>query len=282
MATAGRTHQTFGSDERIFDPECNEETIDDFLFINKPSQLCISDGISWIRVLGPDYRKTHWVQTCDVDELTSSFKKLTHNQSTTSSDEDAAASDEDEKGGVSQNEIFSLDEELTSGKWMIFPKRDYVDNIWGKVAKATVSGKLGKGATMAKVAPVGENEDVSSYIAVYTPDYRNKAQVFDVEKKMRDIGIKGRLKYKPDINTKTGVYRNNEHKVKPSIYETTDEHSPTSGYHGKGGYRERGGYREGDGYRERGGYRKRGGYRGRGRSNGSRGYQGRDERNGGY
>ncbi|XP_071961843.1 UPF0696 protein C11orf68-like isoform X2 [Antedon mediterranea] len=219
MATAGRTHQTFGSDERIFDPECNEETIDDFLFINKPSQLCISDGITWIRVLGPGYQDAQ--TNYDVDHLAASLQKLTtaqQSQATLNQEETS----EDDEIAITQDEINSLDEELTSGKWMIFPKRDYVDHIWGKIAEATVSGKLGEGATMAKVAPVGDNEE-SSYIAVYTPDYRNKAQVYEVERKLRDIGIKGTMKYKPDINTKTGVYRHNNYKMRPSIYVTYDK-----------------------------------------------------------
>ncbi|XP_033102891.1 UPF0696 protein C11orf68 homolog isoform X2 [Anneissia japonica] len=192
------------------------------IFCRLISRQC-NDGIRWIRVLGPKYHETHGSQTCDVDELAASFQRLTHNQRLSTPPQDEGSDDDGVK--LTQTDINSLDEELTSGKWMLFPKREDVDDLWSKIARATVTGALSDGATMAKVSPVGDDDTGAAYIAVYTPDYRDKAQIFKVEKEMRRIGIKKqiKLKYKPDINTKSGVYSRNGWSVKPSIYETGGE-----------------------------------------------------------
>ena len=32
---------------------------------------------------------------------------------------------------------------VTGGKWLVYSPRDTVDEVWAKIAKATVEGKLG-------------------------------------------------------------------------------------------------------------------------------------------
>lgn len=82
---------------------------------------------------------------------------------------------------------------------MIFcPPRD-VNEIWAVVAKATASNELG---IAAKVAPVPESGDTRKerLICVYTADFKDKADVARVVRKLRElqlIGTRSSIYYKP-------------------------------------------------------------------------------------
>ncbi|KAH6649651.1 hypothetical protein F5144DRAFT_616753 [Chaetomium tenue] len=74
---------------------------------------------------------------------------------------------------------------IVMGKWMLFPEPEHVDEIWAKVAMATVNGELG---IAAKVATRVEAEK-ARLVCVYTSDFRDKDDVARVLNTMRELEL---------------------------------------------------------------------------------------------
>ncbi|EAQ92211.1 hypothetical protein CHGG_00446 [Chaetomium globosum CBS 148.51] len=74
---------------------------------------------------------------------------------------------------------------IVTGKWMLFPEPERVDEIWAKVAMATVNGELG---IAAKVATRVEAEK-ARLVCVYTSDFRDKDDVARVLNRMRELEL---------------------------------------------------------------------------------------------
>ena len=109
-----------------------------------------------------------------------------------------------------------------SGIWLlIFDTGVQVDEAWEKIARATAMDELG---THAKVTPLqdeGEGKALHGShhaVNVYTKDFTNKEDVMEIERKLRDLGMKGRMAYKPRVYTIMGVYSQNKWGLRPSIY----------------------------------------------------------------
>lgn len=77
-----------------------------------------------------------------------------------------------------------------------------------------VSGNLGYAAKVSARDP----KQKTHVICVYTEDFTNEEQVRVVEKGLRKIGITAEMRYKPDVYTTLGIYRNNPWGLKPTIY----------------------------------------------------------------
>jgi hypothetical protein len=91
------------------------------------------------------------------------------------------------------------------GKWLIFVRRGSVDEVWGRIRQATEAGKLGIAAKVSTSRPSGYKPR-DHVICVYTYDFRDKANIREVLKRLREIGIRGKLYYKSDQATLSGVY----------------------------------------------------------------------------
>ncbi|PFX11295.1 UPF0696 protein C11orf68 homolog [Stylophora pistillata] len=91
-----------------------------------------------------------------------------------------------------------------------------IDNVWKRVAKAVVSGKLGFAAKVNAHDP----EDNTHVICVYTEDFTNEEHVRKVEESLRKEGVKGRMTDKPDIYTTLGIYRDNPWRLRPTVYSS--------------------------------------------------------------
>lgn len=109
---------------------------------------------------------------------------------------------------------------LMNGKWMLFPSPSHVDEVWAKVARATVAGELG---VAAKVATSGDDErsEKTRLVCVYTDDFSNKEDVKRVLKKLRDLKLIGGdqgIFYKCDAYTYLDIMNGNQYKLKASMY----------------------------------------------------------------
>ncbi|KAL8945197.1 MAG: hypothetical protein Q9211_000278 [Gyalolechia sp. 1 TL-2023] len=114
---------------------------------------------------------------------------------------------------------------LTSGKWMLFPDPEHVNDQWAIVAEATVNRELG---TAAKAAPDnGDGDRAPRLICVYTKDFSDLEDVKRVLERMLELGlVKGKgvggaekgIYYKVDAFTELGVSSGNEWGLKPSLY----------------------------------------------------------------
>lgn len=118
---------------------------------------------------------------------------------------------------------------FTSGKWMLFPYPENVNEQWAIVAEATVSRELG---TAAKVAPDNDDGDRKPrLICVYTKDFSDMEDVKRVLERMIELGLVKRkgtagaeqgIYYKADVFTELGITSGNEWGLKPSLYSSKE------------------------------------------------------------
>lgn len=118
---------------------------------------------------------------------------------------------------------------FTSGKWMLFPYPEEVNEQWAIVAEATVNRELG---TAAKVAPDnGDGDRTPRLICVYTKDFSDMEDVKRVLERMVELGLVKRrgaggaergIHYKADAFTELGIVSGNEWGLKPSLYASKE------------------------------------------------------------
>jgi len=191
-----------------------ETSLDNWLKENKPSQIMRSSGVGWISVVKPgkrlDEMKKFWDQTLDknLDEMKTAWDQLTNNNPDINIDSVQSIA-----------KRFSV----TSGKWLLHLKSDRVDIAWERVARALVNGDLGPNVDHVKVSPVADTDDTNHdhVICVITTDFTDEQQVFQVETSVRQLRVRARMQYKPEIFTSLGIYRNNRWGLRPTIYHST-------------------------------------------------------------
>lgn len=88
------------------------------------------------------------------------------------------------------------------GKWLIYRDVSEINNAWKIIAKAVFNGELG---TSAKVSTTWQGKE-RHVICAYTNDYLNIDDVKRVRERLRDLGFKEKLCYKPDIYTYLSIY----------------------------------------------------------------------------
>jgi hypothetical protein len=98
---------------------------------------------------------------------------------------------------------------VVSGKWMLFPQKDYVDADWAKVAVATAEGSLG---VSSKVSPALNVTD-SLLICVYCNDFNDRADCERVLKRLRTLGLRS-TSFKPDALTHLNLYADDLKRLK--------------------------------------------------------------------
>jgi general stress protein YciG len=110
---------------------------------------------------------------------------------------------------------------VTDGKWMLFPSANMVDDIWRKVAKATLEGTLGYAAKVA----TDDGSDRQRLICVYTEDFTDEKDVRRVLDKMQELNlIKGEqgIYYKCDAYTYLDIMSGNDYKLQASMYSSKE------------------------------------------------------------
>jgi hypothetical protein len=91
------------------------------------------------------------------------------------------------------------------GKWLVFVAPADVDRLWAAIQGATEVDRLGIAAKVSTRHQTGHQSD-HHVICVYTRDSRDKDDVGRVLGGLREIGVEGRLFYKTDQATLSGVY----------------------------------------------------------------------------
>ena len=110
---------------------------------------------------------------------------------------------------------------MTTGKWMLFPHSNVVDEIWRTVAKATLEGLLGCAAKVATDDDSGGHR----LVCVYTEDFTDEESVRRVLDKMQELGlVKGEqgIFYKCDAYTYLNIMSANDYKLKASMYSSKE------------------------------------------------------------
>jgi uncharacterized membrane protein len=115
--------------------------------------------------------------------------------------------------------------DLTSGKWMLFPKFDDLPLVWRQVAEATADGQLGP------TSKVGTWEDEitamtkGTLICVFTRDFSDLADVKRVLGSLHDLGIANKgvtIYYKCDAYTHLSIMSGNSYKLQPSLWSSEE------------------------------------------------------------
>ncbi|XP_041361593.1 UPF0696 protein C11orf68 homolog isoform X2 [Gigantopelta aegis] len=106
-----------------------------------------------------------------------------------------------------------------SGKWLVYRDIRKIDAVWMTIANAVVANKLGQAAKVS--CRDSETSDNGNHvICVYTKDFTDEDDVMRVELMLRQLGVTGRLMYKPDIYTTLGIYAKNEWHLKATVYNS--------------------------------------------------------------
>lgn len=138
---------------------------------------------------------------------------------------------------ISKERIFELARKyhVTSGKWMFWAETGYrIDHLWGIVAKGIVDKNIF--SLQAKVNARNTAYDIPRYdttqyfkdrynsqhvVCIYNDNFLDFEKLCEVEKSIRDSGVKLILSYKPDVFTYLDVYSNNPWGIHPIIYKST-------------------------------------------------------------
>ena len=99
------------------------------------------------------------------------------------------------------------DETSRVGKWLLFVPLENLDKAWGLIRQATLIGMLGNGSKTGTVKANPNRPDGNDrVICVYTYDYSDAVDVFRVRKVLRILGFSGRIPYKTNDSTVSGLY----------------------------------------------------------------------------
>ncbi len=108
-----------------------------------------------------------------------------------------------------------------SGKWLMWFHVTTVDRSWQKIKEAVEGGlylgneakvATARGAGASVIGPGYRNDDAEMrgqfhVVCVYTYDYTDIIDVMGIRAALRDLGVKRRIKYKADADTRAGRYK---------------------------------------------------------------------------
>ncbi len=107
--------------------------------------------------------------------------------------------------------------QVLTGKWLFYVSTGLkVDHVWSLVSRATLQESLGHSTKVSSFM----GGDRTHVICIYNRDFTNTEEVLQLENRIRAVGIKCQLLYKPDVYTYLGIYRNNSWGLRPTIHES--------------------------------------------------------------
>ncbi|XP_022110661.1 UPF0696 protein C11orf68 homolog [Acanthaster planci] len=204
----------------IFDPNLKEEVslkhaAEEFLAMYPPSRVREVKGsaIHWISAKAPRVRN-YMKRKCDdgkikyqgedVDGLCEAFEDLVQSGRPVTFEK------------IKQ---IAVDNRCLVGKWLVWKKTGvHTDLTWERIFQATITGHLGVSTKVSSALTVGGIDGPRHVFCVYSRDFTDKVEVMELEARLRKLGIRCQLTYKPDAFSYLGVYRGNEWGLKPTIY----------------------------------------------------------------
>ena len=93
------------------------------------------------------------------------------------------------------------------GKWLLFVRREAVDEVWAKTVRVLHQGRLGSVAKVSTARPNANTANPSKHVVcVYTYDADDEQDVMRVRATLREIGFEAPISYKTDEATDAGEY----------------------------------------------------------------------------
>lgn len=97
---------------------------------------------------------------------------------------------------------FAKKMDITSGKWVIFPPKEEVDEAWESIKELAEENKID-----AKVSTKKQVGEKGHYvICVYTENYLDKEKTMEIREELRKKGFTETLYYKPDLYSILRIY----------------------------------------------------------------------------
>lgn len=115
---------------------------------------------------------------------------------------------------------------VTSGKWLLFPMPDIVNDVWLNVVKATAAGELGDQAKVA--TDDGEGNRKPRVICIYNDDFEDKEEVRRILLKLVELGLVEKrseargIWYKCDAWTHLDIMSGNRYGLKATMYSSRE------------------------------------------------------------
>lgn len=211
------------------------ETVSEFLNRLPPRSTLSSEVSPWIYIANP-----HCLDNPTSEDL-AGFRQVGHRlleEYTEKKEELESSLVGKPKGTVTKKltpyrkkleaDIFTAAKEkgIKSGKWMLFPPPDRVNEMWALVANAVAKEELGHAAKVA--ANDGSGDDNARLICVYTENFADKDDVKRVLETLVGLGLvsnsgdKRAIYYKADCFTHLDIMGGNQWGLKPSLYSSAD------------------------------------------------------------
>ncbi|MCJ1335022.1 hypothetical protein MMC09_000288 [Bachmanniomyces sp. S44760] len=201
------------------------EPVSDFLTRLPPSKTLLSSIGPWIFVANPHRPENKDPESsADYAAYTTIGRSMLDNLSTKRTQLEKEMKGK-AKGSVTrkmtplrkkvETELLDLAKSMhcTSGKWLLFPRVEDVDSIWGIVARETVLGNLGMAAKVATREDGGDGGGEEGggggtgggarLICVYTTDFSDRADVKRVLERMRKLTL---LRGQGGTGEERGIY----------------------------------------------------------------------------
>ena len=211
------------------------ETVSEFLFRLPPRSTPISQHGPWIYIADPRYRDNPTSKDLAgfrqigrrlLDEF--AVKKAKVENSMVGKPKGTITKKLTPERETLERDIFTAAREkgIKSGKWMLFPSTDKVNEVWALVANAVAEGELGHAAKVA--VDDGGGDDKARLICAYTEDYANKEDVKRVLDRLVGLdlvtnrGNARHIYYKADCYTDLDIMGGNEWGLKPSLYSSAN------------------------------------------------------------
>ena len=211
------------------------ETVSEFLTRLPPRSTPISQNSPWIYIANP------WYRDKPTSEDLAGFRQVGHrllDEYNVKKQKVESSMAGKPKGTITkklaadrkklETDIFAAAKEkgIKSGKWMLFPSIDRVNEMWALVANAVAEGELGHAAKVA--VDDGSGNNIERPIWAYTEDYTDRDNVKRVLEKLVGLGLvsnKGDTKpiyYKADCFTHLDIMSGNEWGLRPSLYSSAE------------------------------------------------------------
>jgi len=209
-------------DDRVISFDCRlrpKSELTGWLRYYKPSVIKRSQGVGYLAVLSANC--TSIVEeklACGSEETQAKRVDLLR-------DWEYLTSDPTSKIDYSTMRALANKHDIRGGKWLFQARCHDVDSTWMFLSSAVASEENPMPCVAAKITPVNDVENVRGgkfhMVHVYTRDFTDEENVFEVEKALRKIPIKQYLTYKPDLFSALGIYRNNKYGLRPTIYSSS-------------------------------------------------------------
>lgn len=175
----------------------SEEPFESWLQRNLPTAISKEAGFGWICVRREPVHG--WADEPDLGGLYNSWEELLYSGRPVN---------------FQTIRELALNHNVKSGKWLFFADSGgKVDHLWTIVASAIINNTLP--CNSAKVSTYDGSE--RHVICIYNNDFSDKEQVLSAENAIRNMGIKSKMSYKPDVYTCLNIYRRNKWGLPPNI-----------------------------------------------------------------